>query len=113
MCPDEIVCCGAEFVVVPYVDPGLKLAQAIRKAVTAYVKRVARAPRVILLENHGMIALGSSPAAVMAATLMAVKAAEVFIGAVNLGSPRFMTSAAMKRIEGRPDEHYRRKMLGL
>jgi rhamnose utilization protein RhaD (predicted bifunctional aldolase and dehydrogenase) len=113
ICPDEIVCCGAEFVVVPYVDPGLKLAQAIRKAVTSYVKRVARAPRVILLENHGMIALGASPAAVLAATLMAVKAAEVYIGAVNLGSARFMTPAAMKRIEGRPDEHYRRKMLGL
>ncbi len=113
MCPDEIVCCGAEFVVVPYIDPGLKLAQAIRKSVTAFVKRTSRPPRVILLENHGLIALGASPAAVLAATLMAVKAAEVFIGAVNLGSPRFMTPAAMKRIEGRPDEHYRRKMLGL
>lgn len=113
ICPDEVVCCGAEFVVVPYIDPGLKLAQAIRKAVTAFVKRTSRLPRVILLENHGMIALGSSPAAVMAATLMAVKAAEVFIGATTLGSPRFMTPAAMKRIEGRPDEHYRRKMLGL
>lgn len=113
MCPDEIVCCGAEFVVVPYIDPGLKLSQAIRKAVTAFVKRTSRPPRVILLENHGMIALGASPAAVLAATLMAVKAAEVFIGAVNLGAPRFMTPATMKRIEGRPDEHYRRKMLGL
>lgn len=113
MCPDEIVCCGAEFVLVPYVDPGLKLAQAIRSAVTAYIKRVARAPRVILLENHGMIALGGTPKAVMAATLMAVKAAEVFIGATTLGSPRFLTKATMERIAGRPDEHYREKVLGL
>jgi hypothetical protein len=42
MCPDEIVCCGAEFVFVPYVDPGLKLAQAIRRAVLAFVQRLAR-----------------------------------------------------------------------
>ena len=113
LCPDEIVCCGAEFVLVPYVDPGLKLAQAIRDAVTAYIKRVSRAPRVILLENHGMIALGGTPKAVLAATLMAVKAAEVYSGAVALGSPRFLTKATLERIAGRPDEHYREKVLGL
>jgi rhamnose utilization protein RhaD (predicted bifunctional aldolase and dehydrogenase) len=113
MCPDEIVCCGTEFVFVPYVDPGLKLAQAIRRAVLAYVKRLARAPRVILLENHGLIALGATPEAVMAATLMAVKAAEIFSGAVALGSPRFLSPAVAARIAGRPDELYREKMLGL
>jgi rhamnose utilization protein RhaD (predicted bifunctional aldolase and dehydrogenase) len=113
LCPDEIVCCGAEFVLVPYVDPGLKLAQAIRRAVLAYVKRLARAPRVILLGNHGLIALGGTPEAVMAATLMAVKAAEIYAGAVGLGSPRFLTPAVAARIAGRPDELYREKMLGL
>lgn len=113
LCPDEIVCCGAEFVLVPYVDPGLKLAQAIRRAVTAYIKRTARPPRVILLENHGLIALGGTPEGVLAATLMAVKAAEIFTGASALGTPRFMTPASVARIAGRPDEHYREKVLGL
>lgn len=113
LCPDEIVCCGAEFVLVPYVDPGLKLARAIRRAVVAYVKRLGRAPRVILLENHGLIALGGTPEAVMAATLMAVKAAEIYAGAVALGSPRFLSAAVAARIAGRPDELYREKMLGL
>jgi rhamnose utilization protein RhaD (predicted bifunctional aldolase and dehydrogenase) len=98
---------------VPYVDPGLKLAQAIRRSVLAYVKRLARAPRVILLENHGLIALGGTPEAVLAATLMAVKAAEIYAGAVALGSPRFLSSAVAARIAGRPDELYREKMLGL
>ncbi|MDB6170296.1 MAG: Aldolase [Verrucomicrobia bacterium] len=113
LCPDEIVCCGAEFVLVPYVDPGLRLAQAIRRAVTAHVKRLARPPRVILLENHGLIALGATPEAVLAATLMAVKAAEIFLGASALGAPRFLSPAVARRIAGRPDEHYREKMLGL
>lgn len=113
LCPDEIVCCGTEFVLVPYVDPGLKLAQAIRRAVLAYVKRLSRAPRVILLENHGLIALGGTPEAVMAATLMAVKAAEIYAGAVALGSPRFLSPAVATRIAGRPDELHREKMLGL
>lgn len=112
-CPDEIVCCGGESVLVPYVDPGLKLAVAIRAAVLDFVKRSGRAPRVILLENHGLIALGATPEAVLAATLMAVKAADVYLGAALLGGPNFLSSEVIERIAGRPDEHYREKALGL
>jgi rhamnose utilization protein RhaD (predicted bifunctional aldolase and dehydrogenase) len=112
-CPDEIVCCGAESVLVPYVDPGLKLAQAIRKAVLAFIQRTARPPRVILLENHGLIALGGTPESVLATSLMAVKSAEVFIGATLLGRPRQLTKHQVERIIGRPDEHYRQQALGL
>lgn len=112
--PDEVVCCGVESVFVPYADPGLKLAQAIRRAVVAYVKRLARPPRVILLEKHGLIALGANPAAVLATTLMAVKAAEIFAGAAAAaGAPRFLSPAHVLRIAGRPDEHYRQKALNL
>lgn len=112
--PDEIVCCGVESVFVPYTDPGLKLAQAMRSAVIAYIKRVGRAPRVILLENHGFIGLGATPEAVLGATLMGVKAAEIFVGAAAIGGqPRFLTPAQVARIAGRPDEHYRQKALGL
>jgi rhamnose utilization protein RhaD (predicted bifunctional aldolase and dehydrogenase) len=112
--PDEIVCCGVESVFVPYTDPGLKLAQAMKRAVVAYIKRLSRAPRVILLENHGFIALGATPEAVLAATLMGAKAAEIFVGAAAAaGTPRFLTPAQVARIAGRPDEHYRQKALGL
>jgi ribulose-5-phosphate 4-epimerase/fuculose-1-phosphate aldolase len=112
--PDEIVCCGVESVFVPYTDPGLKLAQAIQRAVVAYIERLARAPRVILLENHGLIALGATPESVLAATLMGAKAAEVFVGAAALGgAPRFLSAAQVARIAGRPDEHYRQRALGL
>ncbi len=112
--PDEIVCCGVESVFVPYTDPGLKLAQAMQRAVVAYIKRLGRAPRVILLANHGFIALGATPEAVLAATLMGAKAAEIFAGAAAMGGqPRFLTPAQVVRIAGRPDEHYRQKALGL
>jgi len=111
--PDEIVCCGAASVLVPYVDPGLELAQAIRRAVLAFVKKHGIGPRVILLENHGLIALGATAPAVLATTLMATKAAEIFLAAAALGGPRFLKSAQVTRIAGRPDEHYREKVLGL
>ncbi|MBJ7255682.1 MAG: class II aldolase [Akkermansiaceae bacterium] len=112
--PDEIVCCGVESVFVPYTDPGLKLSQAIKLAVEEFIARLSRPPRVILLENHGLIALGTTPEAVLAATLMAVKAAEIFaIAAAISGEPQFLTSDQVNRIAGRPDEHYRQQALGI
>ncbi|MBP7141382.1 MAG: class II aldolase/adducin family protein [Opitutaceae bacterium] len=112
--PDEVVCCGAESVLVPYTDPGLKLAQRIRAETRAHIRRLGRPPRLILLENHGLIALGPSPESVLAATLMAVKAAEILSGALATGAkPRFLTPAQVLRIAGRPDEHYRQKALGI
>jgi rhamnose utilization protein RhaD (predicted bifunctional aldolase and dehydrogenase) len=113
--PDEIVCCGLQSVYVPYSDPGLKLAQAIRRAVIAYIGRLRRPPRVILLENHGLIALGATSESVLAATLMCAKAAEIFAGAAAMGgnNPRFLTSQQSVRIADRPDEHYRQKVIGL
>jgi rhamnose utilization protein RhaD (predicted bifunctional aldolase and dehydrogenase) len=114
MFPDEIVCCGVESVFVPYTDPGLKLAQAIQRAVEAYIRRLNRPPRVILLENHGFIALGPTPEAVLSATLMGEKAARVFAGAAAAAeTPRFLSPAQVVRIAGRPDEHYRQKALGI
>lgn len=112
--PDEVVCCGAESVFVPYADPGLKLAQAIRGGVVAFIKRLSRPPRVIVIENHGLIALGATPQAVLAATLMSAKAAEIYSGAAAHGNKlQFLTPAQVSRIAGRPDEHYRQKALGL
>jgi rhamnose utilization protein RhaD (predicted bifunctional aldolase and dehydrogenase) len=111
--PDEIVCCGTESILVPYVDPGLALAQAIRRETLALVGRTGRPPRVILLANHGIIAVGPNPSSVLASLQMAEKAAAILVGAAALGGPVFLDPAQVERIAGRPDEHYRQKMLNL
>jgi rhamnose utilization protein RhaD (predicted bifunctional aldolase and dehydrogenase) len=111
--PDEVVCCGAQSVFVPYIDPGLALAREIRDRTQAHMTKNKTAPRVILLQNHGLIALGSTPNAVLAATLMAAKAAEIFLGAAAIGGPNFMTEAQVARISSRADEAHRQKELKL
>jgi rhamnose utilization protein RhaD (predicted bifunctional aldolase and dehydrogenase) len=111
MFPDEIVCCDVESVFVAYTDPGLKLSVAIRRGVEEFIQRLGRPPKVILMENHGLIALGKTPNAVLSATFMAEKAATVFLGAAALGGPRFLTAEHIARIAGRPDEKYRQKVL--
>ena len=109
--PDEIVCCGVASVFIPYTDPGLKLSHVIRRNTEAFVKKHELQPRVILMQNHGIITLGPTYQAVLAAMLMAEKVAKVFVGAAALGGPVFLTPANVQRIAGRPDEAYRQRAL--
>ena len=113
MFPDEIVCCGGSSVLVPYTDPGLKLSRAIRDGVGRFMGRFGVPPRVILLENHGIITLGGTPQAVEAAMLMADKAARIFLGAAAVGGPIFLGAEEVDRIAHRIDEHYRQRALML
>jgi len=107
--PDEVVLCGPQSVYVPYVDPGLPLALAMRVQVRKYLTKFGEAPKVILLANHGLIALGQTHTEALNITAMAVKAAEIFAGACMIGEPVFMSQADIMHIYKRPDEIYRRK----
>ncbi len=107
--PDEIVYCGPAPVYVPYTDPGLPLTRAVRDAIDRYLDEYGQSPKIILMQNHGLIALGKTAAEVENATAMAIKTARVMLGAYALGGPHFMTKEAVERIHTRPDEQYRRQ----
>ncbi len=111
--PDQIVCCGAPMAFVPYTTPGVPLARAIREEVERYQVQFGKPPRAIILQNHGLIALGKTPNAVLATTLMAEKAAKIFIGAAACGGPTFMSDEQVAYIAGWSAEAYRQKMLNL
>ncbi len=110
--PDEIVCCGPAVCYVEYTDPGLPLACALRDQVESFITEYNMAPKVILMENHGLITLGKRPKDVMTATLMYVKAAKILLGACAFGGVRFLTQQNVDRIHTRPDEHYRQAQIG-
>ena len=110
--PDQVVCCGATSPLVPYVHPGVPLALAIKSAVEEHIARFEEPPRLVLLRNHGLIALGRTPAAVLAATLMAEKAARILIGAASAGGPNYMDDENVARIAGWNAEHYRQRVIG-
>ncbi len=109
--PDEIVVCGPAPVLIPYVDPGPPLARAVKAHIDAHIDYYGEVPKVIHMQNHGMIALGRTAQQVANITAMAVKAARVLAGTYALGGPRFMTAEAVARIHTRPDEHYRQKVI--
>ncbi len=109
--PDEIVVCGPAPCLVPYVDPGPPLARASRAAIREHTQAWGEPPKVVLLRNHGLFALGKTADEVERITAMAVKVARALVGAFALGGPRFLTPADVERIHTRPDEHFRRGVL--
>ena len=112
ICPDHIVVMGHKSVYIPYVDPGLVLAREIRTRVDRYVEEEGVLPRAILMQNHGLIALGDSAKAVMNITDMCEKISQVIQGTFAMGGPNFMPQKDIDRIYTRPDEKYREKKIG-
>lgn len=110
--PDEIVCCGPATAYVPYVDPGLPLARAIKSSVERYIETWESTPKTIWLQNHGLIVLGKNSKEIESGTLMGVKAARVWLGALSSGQTLTpLTEQQVNRIHTRPDEHYRQRLL--
>jgi len=109
--PDEVVMCGLAPLLVPYVDPGVPLAREVRSRSAAYLAKWGQAPKVVLMQNHGLVALGATALEVEQVTAMTVKAARVLVGSHAMGGPHFMPEVEVLRIHGRLDEHYRQRVI--
>jgi rhamnose utilization protein RhaD (predicted bifunctional aldolase and dehydrogenase) len=110
--PDAIVVCGRHLAEVPYVDPGIRLAVALRKSLHRFMLRYKVAPKVILMVNHGPVILGQSERDVLNTMLMLDKWATILAANYAVGGPQFLDEELSNRIENRPDEHYRRRIIG-
>ncbi len=108
--PDEVVLCGPRSLLVPYGDPGLPLALVMRHRLRQFVEQNEEPPKLILLQNHGLIALGDTPGEILNITSMAVKSAKIFIGAVQLGKATHLPDEEVQHLYKRPDEIYRRQL---
>ena len=110
--PDAIVVCGRHLAIVPYVDPGIRLAVALRKSLRQFMKEHNIAPKVILMANHGPVVLGQSKVDVLNTMRMLNKWAKILAGNYAVSEPQFLDEKLSDRIENRPDEHYRRRVIG-
>jgi rhamnose utilization protein RhaD (predicted bifunctional aldolase and dehydrogenase) len=109
--PDEIVCCGPAPVYVPWTEPGPPLARKIRDLINAYIDERGYRPKTMLMQNHGLVALGSTVDEVLSITSMAVKTFRILLGAYAMGGPTFMAPEMVERLWTRPDEAYRHRLL--
>jgi rhamnose utilization protein RhaD (predicted bifunctional aldolase and dehydrogenase) len=109
--PEEIVVLGPEPGYVVYRDPGLPLAREIKKVIADYQAKWQTTPKCLLMENHGLVALGATPQEVEGICAMGEKGARIMLGAILAGGPRYLTAEQAERIHVRPDEEARRKRL--
>ncbi len=114
MFPGEVVAFGAQAVYVPYSDPGIPLAREIRSKVILSMRRnQGRTPGLVMVQNCGIYALGSTAESVLRIVLTAEKAAHVFVGASRLGGPVFLPLQQVGRLEQRTDETPRPSLIKL
>lgn len=87
--PAESLVCG-EPLFVPFAPPGQPLARAVRRSLQSARENRGKPPRALLLQNHGLVALGDTPREVLDITEMMVKTARILIQTYALGGPRFV-----------------------
>jgi rhamnose utilization protein RhaD (predicted bifunctional aldolase and dehydrogenase) len=107
--PDQIVVLGPAYAYAAYADPGLSLAHAVGQSLRDFMEHHRRAPKVVLMENHGVIALGTTAQEVLNVTCMLVKTCRILAHSLAAGGPRLLSAAQVDRIDRRPDELARRK----
>ena len=108
--PDQVVRNGAKSCVVPYAMPGKPLLEEIKKSVTEFIEKNEYFPKLILLQNHGIIAASAFAKECLASTMMCEKSAEVFVGSKVLGQTTFLTEEQVNEVDKCPSEERRRKM---
>jgi rhamnose utilization protein RhaD (predicted bifunctional aldolase and dehydrogenase) len=57
---------GSEGVWIPLVNPGYLLSKAVKDAVAGFTAARGRAPRLVFLENHGIVVSGDDPESIKA-----------------------------------------------
>jgi rhamnose utilization protein RhaD (predicted bifunctional aldolase and dehydrogenase) len=109
--PDAVVVCGRTLAVIPYVDPGMPLAWAVRDELRRYREEHGVGPKLLMMVNHGLTVLGQSPRDVLNATFMADKWAKILGGTYLAGGPQYLPEHEVDRVDRRLDEEYRRQQL--
>ncbi|HEX4086403.1 MAG TPA: class II aldolase/adducin family protein [Chthoniobacteraceae bacterium] len=96
---NEVLALGSASLLVNYSEPGLPLTREIQKKMILWRDRYKSVPRIILVQNHGVLMLGESGPALLRAVDALIKYAELFTWASLLGGPVFLTPQAITQIE--------------
>lgn len=100
---DEVIELGSASLLVNYAEPGIGLAREIQKKMILWRDRNKSVPRIILVQNHGVILAATTSEVLLRQIEALLKYAELFVGASLLGGPVFLTPQAITQIE----QHHR------
>jgi rhamnose utilization protein RhaD (predicted bifunctional aldolase and dehydrogenase) len=107
---DEAVVVGRPLFV-PYATPGIDLGRVYLAELRRYAERHGALPQLVLLANHGIVAVAPTTAGVEAVSTMAVKGARIRTTAYAVGGTRGLSNAQVEKFFARDDIAERRHNL--
>ena len=102
---------GKKSCLVPYSTPGKELFDNIEECVSNFIDKEKTFPKLILLENHGIIACGKTVDECVVITEICEKSADIFLGSILLGDIRFLSDYETKSLMDDKKEKYRQNLL--
>ncbi|WP_199433435.1 class II aldolase/adducin family protein [Qaidamihabitans albus] len=97
---------------VPYAEPGLALGKVVHRSLRRRFEETGELPRLVLLANHGIVAIADSAAGAQGICEMAVKSATVRQIALAAGGLRPIAAESVAGYVARGDVVERRSRLG-
>ena len=104
---DEAVVIGRPLYV-PYASPGVELGRVFYRALQGYVEHHGQLPQLVLLGNHGIVAIAPTAAGVDGISAMAVKGAQVRATAYAIGGVSAIPTESVAKFFARTDISERR-----
>lgn len=96
---------------VPYASPGIELGRVYVAALRGHVERHGTLPQLVLLANHGIVAIAPTVGGVEAVSTMAVKGARIRTAAYGVGGIAPLTDEQVTKFFARDDIDERRTNL--
>ena len=109
---DEAVVIGRPLFV-PYATPGIDLGRIYASGLRQHAERHGALPQLVLLANHGIVAIAPTTAGVEAVSTMAVKGARVRATAYAVGGLAPLSDEQVTKFFARDDINERRANLAL
>lgn len=106
--PDQVIFNGKKSCLVPYAKPGEELTKVIKTYVNNFIETEGYFPKVILLQNHGIICCGGTIDECVMSTDICEKSAEIFIGGKDL---MFLKDDDVNSLVSDKKEKYRQSLL--
>lgn len=107
---DEAVVIGRPLFV-PYAQPGIDLGRVFHARLAEYVGRTDELPQLVLLANHGIVAIAPTAGGIEGISEMAVKAARVRTLAYSVGGVTPLSNQSVEKFFLRDDIAERRANL--
>jgi L-fuculose-phosphate aldolase len=106
--PDQVIFNGEKSCVVPYAKPGDELTQLIKTNVTQFINENNRFPKLILLQNHGIITCGSTIEECIIISDICEKSAEIYLSVSNI---KFLSKKDITNLLDDEKEKYRKSLI--